>query len=73
MSELYITSAPVARKCLGAIVYWDDVGSRSVFLRSGKLEDYKNRNVMIDGNWMYLSHLKSLRNFEDGGLWAKLK
>jgi len=50
-------------KCMGKQVYWDDIGSRWIFLRTGILEEYTRRQVCIDGNWYMMNRLSGLRNY----------
>jgi len=71
--ESMITSVGDARACKGQRVYWDDVGTRYIFLRDGILEDAEGANVLIDGDWKHRSSLKNLRNFEMGGAWKRNK
>lgn len=62
-----ITNVKEARAAIGTKVYWDDHGSRYVFLRAGIMEEVGGRNVCIDGNWHYRADLRSLRTTEKGG------
>ena len=71
MSEMYIRTAADAKSCIGKRVYWDDVSSRYVFLRSGIVESVKGWHVEIDGDHRHRSNLKNLRNFENGGEWKR--
>lgn len=71
--QIYIRTAADARKCLNQIVYWDDVGNRYIFLRSGLLTEYFNRNVCVDGDFKFMRDFPGLRNFSLGGAWAKNK
>lgn len=71
MIDFYIKTEKDAMACIGSRVYWDDVSSRYVMLRSGILESVNGKNLVIDGNDKYLSNLPGLRNFEHGGRWAR--
>lgn len=62
--EIYIRTKTDAMKCIGKMVYWDDPGSRWIFLRQGILEEYQNRQVFIDGGWHSIRSLTGLRNFK---------
>ena len=66
MSErIYIKNVKDARNNIGKKVYWNDVGSRYIFLRSGIIEEVSGKNILIDGNWLWRSNLKCLRNFKE--------
>ena len=71
MTGVYIKMAPTARRYIGQTVYWDEVGPRHIFLRSGKLEDVLGIQVVIDGDWKLRRRLLNLRSFPMGGEWAK--
>jgi len=74
MSEIYIKTVADARACIGQKVYWDDAGSRYVFLRSGILEEVFRGNVrMGDGDYKRIKDLPGLRNFAMGGAWKRNK
>ena len=70
---MYIKNAAEVRQCIGQKVYWDDVGSRYIFLRSGILDGYEKRNVFINGDYKIFSSYPGLRNFEMGGAWKRNK
>lgn len=65
--EFYIRLVTDARACIGKKVYWDDPSSRYVMLRQGFLTEVKGKNLLIDGDWKWRTHLRNLRNFEHGG------
>ena len=71
MSNFYIKTVADAKKCIGERIYWDDVSSRHVFLRSGILERAIGYNLVIDGDYKYRPDMPGLRNFENGGAWEK--
>lgn len=73
MTNQYIKTAKVARENIGKMVFYDDIGPRYIMLRSGTLQEVDGRNVKIDGNWYWMSHLKGFRNFENGGAWERNK
>ena len=73
MIETYIKFASVARDNVGEKVYWDEVSSRYVYLRSGILTDVIGRNVAVDGNYKLMNDRLNFRNFEMGGEWLKNK
>lgn len=53
-----------ARKLIGKIVAWDygiDRHRGTAFLRIGTLTEVKNRNVVVDGNYYWLSDLANFR------------
>lgn len=62
-----ITNVKEARAAIGKRVWWDDHGSRYVFLRSGMVTGAQGRNIEIDGAWHWRADLKSLRDTEAGG------
>jgi len=71
VSHPYIKTVADAKTCIGKRVYWDDVSSRYVFLRSGIIESVKGWHVEIDGDHRHRCNLKNLRNFENGGEWKR--
>ena len=71
-TNISINSAADARKLIGKRVFWDDISVRYVFLRQGIVDDVSGKNICIDGNWETRSSLKNLRNYENGGEWARV-
>ena len=62
----HIKTAADIKENIGRVVYWDDIGLKYNFLRSGVLHSYTNGIAVIDSNEMTLSEVKSLtklRNF----------
>lgn len=62
-----ITSAQQARSFIGKTVYWDDVGSRYIFLRQGVLEGVNGRTLLIDGDYKERGRLTKLRSTKEDG------
>lgn len=72
--QIYIKTVADARKCIGQKLYWDDVGSRYIFLRNGILEEVFRGNVRLDcGDYKRIKDLPGLRNFPMGGAWKRHK
>lgn len=65
-----ITNAKEARAAIGKTVYWDDAGSRYIFLRSGKVTGYQGREIIIDGDYKWMHSLANLRT-DKGKEWEK--
>ena len=59
-----ITNVKEARAAIGQRVWWDDVGKRYIFVRSGTLTGVKDKNVEIDGDWKWRPNLTNLRTTE---------
>lgn len=64
--DFYITDVATARRAIGHTVYWDDPGTRYVFLRKGSLEDVAGKNLKIDGDWKFRPDLQQLRTMQKG-------
>ncbi len=59
--------ATIVRGWIGEKVQWEDCidHRRGTFmLRTGKLQDVKGRNVMINDNWLWLPDLANFRQFD---------
>lgn len=73
-NEIYVTKAKDAKPFIGKTLYWDDVGSRYCFLRSGKLVAVHGRYLEFEnGDYELPSRFKGLRTFADGGAWLANK
>lgn len=73
MTDVYFKKSSELKKYVGKKVYWDDVSSRYVFLRSGIVEEVWGHNVLISGSWYWFFKLRDwdVRNFENGGSWKR--
>lgn len=60
-----ITSVKQAREHIGKMVFWDDVSSRYIFMRCGVVDEVSGKNICIDGNWLWRTSLKNLRNYQE--------
>ena len=72
-NNVYIRRASDAKPFIGKTLYWDDVGSRYIFLRQGQLEGTFRQSLIIDGDYKLVKSLKCLRTFEMGGEWERNK
>jgi hypothetical protein len=60
-----INNAADAKKAIGTILYWDDIGARYIMLRFGKLNAVDGKNLDIDGDWKWRPHLRNLRTTKE--------
>ena len=73
MTDEYIKTNKQCKAHIGKRLYWDDVSARYIFLRSGIVEEVFGRHMNCGGNIYSIRDLKNLRNFENGGAWARNK
>lgn len=75
MIEQAVRTTAQARAHMGRRLYWDEVSSRYVFLRSGVVTDVTNGWVEFDGSQdpKRIRGIPGLRNYELGGAWKANK